>query len=232
MIIFPTTSIITSDYCQPNQQYDFYFYLNRVFFLSDSTAVQHTRNTTDPNFSSFMIDTIRRSPPQSHKQVHFTSQQDHTICAAYFPVQHATHLGEVEKQENFFFLCSTTVQPPRMDIAMSMFWSSLSDSTTSLNVYISMGPCDAIPAGQQSAARARSTLVSAESVLRRVFRFCQELFNFNLLFDFNDHWLVFNQIQLDCCNWAALHVDSTYSHDSRHGMIHSLDRNWLLRIAN
>ena len=32
-------------------------------------------------------------------------------------------------------------------------------------------------------------------------------------------------------NLAALHVDSTYSHDSRHGMTYSLDGNWLLRIT-
>ena len=92
MIIFPATSLITSD-CQPNQQYDFYFYLNRVFFLSDSAVVQHTRNTTDPNFSSFMIDTIRRSPPQSHKQVHFTSQQDHTAVQHIFPYNTQLTLG-------------------------------------------------------------------------------------------------------------------------------------------
>ena len=57
-------------------------------------------------------------------------------------------LGRWKNRKNFFFLCSTTVQPPRMDIAMSMFWSfcsSLSDSTTSLNVSIFMGRCDAIP---------------------------------------------------------------------------------------
>ena len=42
-------------------------------------------------------------------------------------------------------------------------------------------------------------------------------------------WLLI-RLNWIAANYAALHVDSTYSHDSRHGMTHSLDGNWLLRM--
>ena len=125
-----------------------------------------------------------------------------SLSAQKFSVKHATHLGKVHRHPGNFGESFPSASPTKTDIAKSIFsadgWS-LSACTTSLKVFLSMEFRDAIPAGRHLADPARSILVSAESGLRRVFKTCcLELFN-TLLFDFNDHWLVVNQIELNCC---------------------------------
>ena len=235
MIIFPATSIITSD-CQPNRQNTISISTSIAFSFS---PIPLSSNTPETPWTLIFLRSWS-TPFDDHRHrvtnkfTFYQSARSHHLCSIFSRTTRNSPWGG-GKARKFLLLmfddCPTTKNGHRdVDVLIVLFqpeWFHYFIECVHL-----YGTLWRHSGRTTMADRARSTLVSAQSVLRRVFSSCQELFDFNLLFDFNDHWLVFNQIQLDCCNWAALPVDSTYSHDSRHGMIHSLDRYWLLRIAN